>query len=65
MLINPCFTGIIGRRRSHTIGISIRRQERFIGMNPNIYRVIKRRILFLEYAPGQIRNEQEIGCTYT
>ena len=30
-------------------------------MNPEIYREIKRRILFLEYAPGQILNENELA----
>lgn len=30
-------------------------------MNPDIYREIKRRILFLEYAPGQILNEQMLA----
>jgi DNA-binding GntR family transcriptional regulator len=38
-------------------------------MNPDIYREIKRRILFLEYAPGQILNEnvlaQEFGVSRT
>ncbi|BBO69654.1 GntR family transcriptional regulator [Desulfosarcina alkanivorans] len=30
-------------------------------MNPDIYREIKRRILFLEYAPGQILNENSLA----
>lgn len=30
-------------------------------MNPDIYREIKRRILYLEYAPGQILNEQMLA----
>ena len=30
-------------------------------MNPDIYREIKRRILFLEYAPGQILNENVLA----
>ncbi|HSO20275.1 MAG TPA: GntR family transcriptional regulator [Desulfosarcina sp.] len=30
-------------------------------MNPEIYREIKRRILFLEYAPGQILNENTLA----
>jgi DNA-binding GntR family transcriptional regulator len=30
-------------------------------MNPDIYREIKRRILFLEYAPGQILNENALA----
>jgi DNA-binding GntR family transcriptional regulator len=38
-------------------------------MNPDIYREIKRRILFLEYAPGQILNEnvlaKEFGVSRT
>lgn len=38
-------------------------------MNPDIYRKIKRRILFLEYAPGQILNEnvlaREFGVSRT
>jgi DNA-binding GntR family transcriptional regulator len=38
-------------------------------MNPDIYREIKRRILFLEYAPGQILNEnvlaREFGVSRT
>ena len=38
-------------------------------MNPEIYREIKRRILFLEYAPGQILNEnvlaKEFGVSRT
>jgi DNA-binding GntR family transcriptional regulator len=45
----------------HTIGISIRRQEGITSMNPDIYREIKRRILFLEYAPGQILNENVLA----
>jgi DNA-binding GntR family transcriptional regulator len=38
-------------------------------MNPDIYREIKRRILFLEYEPGQILNEnvlaREFGVSRT
>ena len=38
-------------------------------MNPEIYREIKRRILFMEYAPGQILNEnvlaKEFGVSRT
>ncbi len=38
-------------------------------MNPDIYRELKRRILFLEYAPGQILNEnvlaKEFGVSRT
>lgn len=33
-------------------------------MNPEIYREIKRRILFLEYAPGQILNESELAAAF-
>lgn len=33
-------------------------------MNPEIYREIKRRILYLEYAPGQILNESELAAEF-
>ena len=56
-------TGIHQLDNLHTIGIRFTHNliERDMVMNPEIYRTVKDRILYLEYRPGQILNENALA----